>query len=260
MYSDSTTMVKLDTPERLDEIARNADTVLLQPKTLADLMAGLSVVDGLWTTSRVKSPSRLILPYIPGARQDRANPSGDVGLMLRTVARLINSYNFEEVVVADPHSPAARFYIKNMVEFPLVNIYAHLWKGYTGVIAPDKGAKERGVLAGGVLNKPVFQGGKVRDVATGKLTGFEVEPLEEGGHYIVVDDICDGGGTFLGLGEKIREQGAFADLFVTHGIFSKGTDDLKHVFKNIYTTNTRSVHERNDVYTFDIMTEMRNHR
>jgi ribose-phosphate pyrophosphokinase len=259
MYSDSTTMVKLDTPDTLEEIVANAHSVLLQPRSMSDLMAGLSVVDGLWNVFD-SYPQRLILPYVPGARQDRANPSGDVGFMLATVARLINSYGFMEVVVADPHSPKVNELINNVVEFPLVNIYAHLWKGYTGVISADKGGLERATLAAKVLDKPLYQGAKVRDEATGKLTGFAVEPLEEGGHYLVVDDICDGGGTFLGLGEKIREQGAYADLFVTHGIFSKGTDDLKKIFKNIYTTNTRSVHERNDVLTLDIMTEMRNHR
>ncbi len=259
MYSDSTTMVKLEDANTLEDIVQSADTIVLQPRTLADLMAGLSVVDG----ARQLDPNaitRLVLPYIPGARQDRANAAGDVGFMLQTVARLINSYGFMEVVVADPHSPKAGLLINNMVEFPLVNIYAHLWKGYTGVISADKGGLERATLAAKVLDKPLYQGAKVRDEATGKLTGFAVEPLEEGGHYLVVDDICDGGGTFLGLGEKIREQGAYADLFVTHGIFSKGTDELKKIYKNVYTTNTRSVHERNDVLTLDIMTEMRNHR
>lgn len=259
MYSDSTTMVKLDSPDRLDEIARKADTVVLQPNSMSEFLAGLSIVDGVRTLDEF-AIRRLILPYIPGARQDRANPSGDVGFMLATVGRILSTYDFEEIVVADPHSPKASWYIPNMVEYPLVNIYAHLWKGYTGVIAPDKGGVERATIAAKVLDKPLYLGGKVRDVSTGKLTGFEVEELERGGHYIVVDDICDGGGTFVGLGEKIREQGAFADLFVTHGIFSKGTRDLTAIFKNIYTTNTRSVHERNDVLTLGIMNEMENHR
>lgn len=256
MYSDSTTMVKTD---ELAAIAEHADAIVLQPRGMASFIAGLSVIDGLWDVHG-KAPSTLILPYIPGARQDRANPTGDVGFMLETVGRIINAYDFEKVVCADPHSSKAYDYINNLVEFPLVDIYAHLWKGYTGVIAPDKGGVGRATVAAGVLGKPLYLGGKVRDVSTGKLTGFEVEELEAGGHYIVVDDICDGGGTFLGLGEKIREQGCFADLFVTHGIFSKGTDELKKIYKNIYTTNTRSVHERNDILTLGIMTEMENHR
>ena len=41
---------------------------------------------------------------------------------------------------------------------------------------------------------------------------------------LILDDICDGGGTFTGLSHVLRgTYGARAvDLFVTHGIFSKG--------------------------------------
>ena len=63
----------------------------------------------------------------------------------------------------------------------------------------------------------------------------------------------------MGLGEKIREQGAFADLFVTHGIFSKGTDELKKIYKNIYTTDSRYIDERNDVYFINVVEDMENY-
>lgn len=264
MYSDSTTMVKTD---QFDNIVADCDTVMLRPTSLSNFIAGLSVVDAVHASGG--KISRLILPYIPGARQDRVNPTGDVGFMLNTVARLINSYEFDTVLVADPHSPKAALKIRNLTEFPLSSIYAHIWRGYYEVIAPDKGAQDRAAIAAGAISREQFRetgtgkgylfGEKVRDVSTGKLSGFEVT-VEEGHHYVVVDDICDGGGTFLGLGEKIREQGAYADLFVTHGIFSKGTNELKKLYKNIYTTNTRDIHERNDVMTFDILTEMRNYR
>jgi ribose-phosphate pyrophosphokinase len=264
MYSDSTTMAKT---EEFEQIVADADTVMLRPKSLSSFLAGLSIVDGVHASGG--KISRLILPYIPGARQDRVNPTGDVGFMLNTVARIINSYDFETVLVADPHSPRAGMLINNMVEFPLGKIYDHLWRGYYEVIAPDKGARDRAAIAAGVISREQFRetgtgkgyifAEKTRDVASGRLSNFDVK-VEEGNHYIVVDDICDGGGTFLGLGLKIQEQGAFADLFVTHGIFSKGTRELKLLYKNIYTTNTRDIHERNDVMTFDILTEMRNYR
>lgn len=255
MYSDSTTMVKT---EEFEQIVADADTVMLRPKNMSSFLAGLSIVDGVHASGG--KISRLILPYIPGARQDRVNPTGDVGFMLNTVARIINSYEFDTVLVADPHSMKSVELIENLTIFPYRDLYAHLWTGYSGVISPDKGAKSRANFAGAALGGlVVVEASKVRDVTTGKLSGFDVT-VEDGHHYIVVDDICDGGGTFLGLGEKIREQGAFADLFVTHGIFSKGTSELKKLYKSIYTTNTRDIHERNDVMSFDILTEMRNYR
>ncbi len=223
---------------------------------MADFIAGLSVVESIRESGN--DMDKLIFPYILGARQDRANPTGDVGFMLATVGRIIDAYNFDSVIVVDPHSPAARKEIPNMVEYPLVEIYSLLTdEYYDGVIAPDKGAHERASLAAQTLNVPLVQGEKVRDVSTGKLSGFAVN-VEAGKHYLVVDDICDGGGTFIGLAEEIKKQEATADLYVTHGIFSKGTNALHEFYQNIYTTNSRDFHDRNDVHTLDILTEMRN--
>jgi len=42
----------------------------------------------------------------------------------------------------------------------------------------------------------------------------------------VVDDICDGGGTFIGLADLLDERAMRADLYVTHGLFSQGTEKL----------------------------------
>lgn len=256
MYSDATTFVKTDD---FNEIVERADTVMLRPQTLPELLAGLSVVDGVrYHGGKI---NRLILPYIPGARQDRSNPKGDVAFMLNTIGRLINSYNFETVLVADPHSRVAGDVIKNMVEYPLIKMYEKLPGEYYRVIAPDKGATRRATNASVFCKTEslaVVFADKTRSVVDGSLTGFNVE-VEAGKHYIVVDDICDGGGTFVGLGEKIREQNATADLFVTHGIFSKGTSELRKHYKTIYTTNTRDISDRNRVEVIDILSEMRNY-
>jgi ribose-phosphate pyrophosphokinase len=250
MYSDNTPFIKT---ERFGDIVEHADTLVLRPRTLPAFFAGLTLCGSVYESGG--SIRNLILPYLPGARQDRVNPTGDVMATSHVVGKFINMFGFDVVLVADPHSAASTVQIDAVVEYPLENIYSHLWEGYGGVIAPDKGAKFRAAEAGRVLNLPVTTASKVRDVSTGKLSGFDVS-VEAGKHYIVVDDICDGGGTFIGLGEKIRGQGAYADLFVTHGIFSKGTTELKKIYKNVYTTNTRDIHERNDVYVFDIVKGM----
>jgi len=57
---------------------------------------------------------------------------------------------------------------------------------------------------------------------------------------IIVDDICDGGGTFIGLAEELRRRNAASlYLYVTHGIFSKDADvKLLDHFAKVYTTNS----------------------
>jgi ribose-phosphate pyrophosphokinase len=76
------------------------------------------------------------------------------------------------------------------------------------------------------------------------LSGFSVpDDLPCNSHYLVVDANCDAGGTFIGLAKAIDEQGdATADLFVTHGIFSKNAGPrLKQYYKNVYSTDTTPV-------------------
>ena len=78
-------------------------------------------------------------------------------------------------------------------------------------------------------------------------------------HCIVVDDICDGGGTFIGLAKLLKGRGAIkCTLAVTHGLFTKGFDKLADHFDEIghfgcvsqLTTNRYYGNYRTTVYTF----------
>jgi len=60
-----------------------------------------------------------------------------------------------------------------------------------------------------------------------------------GKNCLIVDDICDGGGTFMGLAEKLQEkQAGHLFLAVSHGIFSQGLSELQKHFKQIFCTNS----------------------
>lgn len=234
MYSDSTPMVKTLGWAR---IVDQADTLTIRGGSMANFVTAMFLVDAI--TEAGGCIDNLVLPYIPGARQDRSNPTGDVLFTLASVGAMINARGFSRVICLDPHSPAAYKHIEELEEFPLLRVAKMLPVGYDGVIAADKGGKDRAEQMAEALDLPVFYGGKSRDVATGKLTGFTLQQLSGGkGHFLVVDDICDGGGTFLGLADKIKEQGATADLYVSHGLFSKGTTALREAFERIYTTDS----------------------
>lgn len=57
---------------------------------------------------------------------------------------------------------------------------------------------------------------------------------------MILDDICDGGRTFIEAVKHLREAGAKrVELYVTHGIFSKGVENLlDNGIDHIYTTNS----------------------
>jgi ribose-phosphate pyrophosphokinase len=75
---------------------------------------------------------------------------------------------------------------------------------------------------------PVVTASKVRVQATGHLVTGELSGESvTGKRVLIVDDICDGGATFIGLAAKLREAGATdVVLFVSHGIFSRGVRAL----------------------------------
>jgi ribose-phosphate pyrophosphokinase len=233
MYSDDTPIVKDDEFLR---IVRDADTMTIRHTSMAEFVTAMFLVDAIKANGG--HIYNLVLPYIPGARQDRSNPTGDVLFTLASVARMLNERMFQRVVVLDPHSDKALDLIHRAVVYPQ-EFVAHKFRGiaYDGIISADKGGEVRARQFSGTLGLPIYYGGKVRDVTTGHLSGFTLDKIPQG-HYLVVDDICDGGGTFVGLGALIKEQGSTADLFVSHGIFSKGTKALRECYENIYTTDS----------------------
>jgi ribose-phosphate pyrophosphokinase len=250
-YSDYTPIVKCE--GYIDLISEKTDTVVIKHNSLEEFVTGMFLIDTLLEIS--EGPLNLVLPYIPGARQDRINRTGDVLNTLKSVSRLLNERYFENILVLDPHSKVAYKYIDVLVEYPLELVAKRINKKYDGIISPDKGAIGRAKIFD-INNVGVVEGSKVRDVSDGKLSGFNIK-VEQGKHYLIVDDICDGGGTFLGLNEKILEQGATADLYVSHGIFSKGTAELKKQFGKIYTTD--SLHETPfDIDVINIVDDMVN--
>lgn len=264
MYPDGTPMVK--TPDYGD-IIQHADTIVVRPSNMANFMTAMYLVDSI--TSKSKFIKKLVLPYIPGARQDRVIEGGDILFTAASVSMEIQMRLFETVVTIDPHSAVMsktfegspfdeHFPTPDFIQYPLEKVAAGMWQGYGGIIAPDAGAATRAETFGRVMNLPVFHGTKVRETSSGRITHYDID-LDAGKHYLVVDDICDGGATFNILGDSIAEQGSYADLYVTHGLFSKGTAELRKRYRNIYTTDSREQRDDTNVSIIPVVNEMENY-
>ena len=184
----------------------------------------------------------LFLPYFPAARQDRVMVTGEP-LSVKVYADIINAADFYEVIIVDPHSEVTSALLNNVVTISNHEFVAHCLEGMNDcvLISPDGGAlKKIYKVAAFMDGVPVVECSKMRDVKTGKLSGFTVYADDlKGATCVIVDDICDGGGTFLGLATELKAKNA-GDLIliVTHGIFSKGLDTLSSVFDKIYSTNS----------------------
>lgn len=212
----------------------------IQTTSLEELVSALFWVDSM----RERGAERIIalIPYLPCARQDRllTKEGSDSLFALKSVANMINARDFALVGLLDVHSPVATGLINRSCNLTIWEEAPRFMQAkYQAVVCPDGGAAQRAELASEALGIPVLHGWKSRDVSTGKLTGFGIEPsVEDYEKVLIVDDICDGGGTFIGLAEAIEAYGAKADLCVTHGLFTKGLEDLKDHFETIYASDS----------------------
>jgi ribose-phosphate pyrophosphokinase len=180
----------------------------------------------------------LVIPYLMAARSDRVMLPGD-SVDLKVVANLINSCGFEKVYLYDVHSDVATLLINNAISITNKNLVEQYNKENAILICPDAGAAKKvsKYFEWNTNLIEIIYCNKSRDLSTGKITLKVLEPEKcIGRPCVIIDDICDGGGTFLAIAEQI--QPAHLTLIVTHGIFSKGYDALAKYFHQIIVSNS----------------------
>ena len=221
-------------------------TIVARLKNSNDILRLLNVVDALRRFD--PTPIRLFMPYLPYSRQDRVCNDGE-SFALGVFVKLINSMGFEKVTIADPHSDVSTAIIDNVNVLSQIDIIGK-FDAFTKrvmqrdviFIAPDAGSNKKiSKLAGYFSHTDFLRADKLRDLATGNIkeTIVYADKLD-GQTVIIVDDICDGGRTFIELAKVLKKKGAAkVVLFVTHGIFSKGSKPLfADGIDEIYTTDS----------------------
>lgn len=183
----------------------------------------------------------LICPYVPYARQDRPCAPGE-SLSLKVFCDLINSLNFTDVIVSDVHSDVALALLNNVKnigqeEF-VKKIPANVLQN-TILVSPDGGALKKIHKVAKAVQLPIVRADKVRDVNTGAITETIVYSGNVGdANFLIVDDIADGAASFLHLSKVLRPlTSGKLFLYVTHGIFSKGFEELLKHFDAIYVAH-----------------------
>lgn len=186
---------------------------------------------------------KLVIPYFPAARQDRVMQPGEP-LSVKVYADIINNLGFAKVVLVDAHSDVAPALLNNCIVVPNHGFIKKVVDSIGNnviLISPDGGALKKIYKVSEFLGgASVVECSKHRDTKTGLLAGFKVYADDlAGADCLIVDDICDGGGTFIGLAVELKNKNAGKlYLAVTHGIFSNGFEELQKHFAHIYTTNS----------------------
>jgi ribose-phosphate pyrophosphokinase len=211
-------------------------------KSSDDLMRILMAVDSL--SRQGVRYIELFLPYLPYSRQDRVCSHGEAYSLKVIAWTLVQTV--DKVITYDVHSNVAR----SIMDMRLKNYNNHRevidfvkfilpQSKKLALISPDAGSAkkiEKLFDTTGLFDTVVYcnkrrVNGEVRiDYIHNNLMDMTA---------IVVDDICDGGRTFIELGKKLRERHVDQmHLFVSHGIFSNGVEKLKEMYKYIGTTNS----------------------
>jgi ribose-phosphate pyrophosphokinase len=193
----------------------------------------------------------LYTPYFLGSRSDRKFGEGSNNYLKTVICPIINSLNFKSVTVMDPHSDVLEACLNNfkkndnfdLVDDALSYLIGENEEDQVVLVSPDAGAYKKVFdVAKEFKIEKIITATKVRDLKTGQILHTEVPVLDQHNDlkYIIVDDICDGGRTFIEIAKAIKASRPTAKIYlvVTHGIFSAGFEELEKYFERIYTTNS----------------------
>ena len=110
------------------------------------------------------------------------------------------------------------------------------------LVSPDAGSNKKIFdLAKSIgYTDEIIRCDKLRDITTGKIIETIVyKDNLYGKDAIIVDDILDGGKTFIEIAKILKQKNVGKIyLVVTHGIFSAGYTQLGEYFEQIYCTNS----------------------
>lgn len=186
----------------------------------------------------------LRMDYVPFSRQDRVMNNGDA-LSIEMMAGIINGVGADFVTIVDPHSDITPILINNSNVFKQCEIFEGQFENVTDfyLVSPDAGALKK-IYQLAELVKPidVIECSKKRNVATGEITGVVVHADDlNGKDCYIVDDICDGGRTFIEIAKVLKTKNCGKlTLMVSHGFFTKGKKELEEYFDNIVTYWTQN--------------------
>lgn len=215
-----------------------------KPKHSTDVMLLLLTVDALHCAKITDIDLEVI--YLPYARQDRVCAPGEA-FSLSVICRLLDFLDVTTIRLWDVHNEQMAlellkdtyvYHIDARDIFARFKIFDEFDMDNLILCSPDQGANQRVMEIVNAFNLSIpVRLEKNRCPETGKILGMKYNVYNrdiKDYNVMVIDDICDGGTTFIEAAKLLREHGAEnLYLYVTHGIFSKGLDNLLMHYKHI---------------------------
>ena len=255
-FADGETLVELNESIRGKMVYLVQSTYKPVNEKLMELLVAIDAI-------KRSSPKEIvcIIPYFGYARQDRkAKPRQPI--TARLVADLLEAAGCNRVVTIDLHAAQIQgffsFPADDMTSIPMMAQYFAKKPGIdlnkTVIVSPDHGGTTRARRFAERLDCSLAICDKIRPrpnvCETTNVLG-DVDCMD----CIIVDDMCDTGGSLIGAAKLLKEHGA-KDIYVAiaHGIFSKDAIEKieNSIIKEVICTNSIPLSEENQAKTTKI--------
>lgn len=245
---------------KLKEIDANEKVMIVSRFNKASDLVNIALAKDILNRNDCTDVS-LFIPFVYGGRQDRIT-SKEEPLTVKVMANMINSLGFKRIYTYNNHSYA----IENNYNSYMRKDFSHIESYETNeilrilnnnhkeinLVSVDYGSAKKIYALANVLRKHdiktnTIQLDKIRDISTGKIVRTEVltDITNPKLPTFIVDDICDGGRSFLEAAKMLKGKSIEnIHLIITHGIFSNGFRDLSREFTTI--TSTTSIIDPNE--------------
>lgn len=273
--------LKLDCyPSNLNNTSTGHGVAASTAASLSDIIIQLLLVvnaiknDSFYKSNKDCCLIYLDIPMLPYARQDRWMGDG-TSIANKVFIDLLNNLKLDGILTNDIHSDSSRVLFDDgvLIERTQAECFldairhtytlSKLFKSNEKIvfISPDSGAYKKVFDVAAIVSKQynmdieIVTAQKHRDLKTGKInsTAIDLSHLVATPHsntkenlrfhLFVIDDLCDGGRTFIELSKAIDvsldsvKGGYTKNLFITHGLFTKGRKAVEQHFDNVYAYN-----------------------
>ncbi|MBD3769962.1 MAG: ribose-phosphate pyrophosphokinase [Rhodobacterales bacterium] len=231
---------------RIDENVRGEDVFVIQSTSYPandNLMQLLIMMDALRRASARRITA--VIPYFGYARQDRKT-DGRTPISAKLVANLISAAGADRVLTVDLHAGQ----IQGFFDIPTDNLFGspvmvddikeRFGKDKLIVVSPDVGGVVRARSLAKRLDADLAIVDKRRPEA-GKSEVMNIIGDVSGKRCIMLDDMCDSGGTLANAAAALKESGAKSvSAYVTHGVLSGNAVERieKSVLDELVMTDT----------------------
>ena len=231
----------------LNENVRGKDVFVLQSTchpTNDNIIELLLIIDALRRASAGRITA--VVPYFGYARQDRRVRSARVPISAKVVADVMVKAGVDRVMTMDLHADQ----IQGFFDVPVDNVYGSPIllddierQNYDDlvVVSPDVGGVVRARSLAKRLDDADLAIVDKRRPEAGKSEVMNIIGDVSGKCCIMLDDMCDSGGTLANAAAALKEAGAKSvSAYVSHGVLSgKAVDRIeKSVLDELVMTDT----------------------